>query len=85
MVADPRANAPNDPYRPGPLPCPKCGRLLECEGELTFGCSSAVFYSYSCDVCLDPSKVGDKVFECAYTFATDAEGNVVCLNGKWDL
>ncbi|GEM_PF-2115719 len=80
MVPDPRANTPKEPDRPGPLPCPRCGRLLPCEGRLTFGCSSAVFYSYSCDVCLESWKVGDTVYQSAYSFATDAEGSIVSLN-----
>lgn len=56
--------------------------MLECEGQLSFGCSTAAFYSYSCDVCVDPWKVGDTVFEAAFTFVTDPLGNVVCVNGK---
>jgi hypothetical protein len=54
------------------FPCPKCGRRLRRSGEVTV--EGAAFPVFQCDECIMPWTVEGEVFDTAYTFAVDAEG-----------
>ena len=58
-------------YRP--VPCPKCHRLLQPAGVITF--QGAEFPTYQCDECLKTVKLYGESIEVALTFAVDAQGN----------
>lgn len=55
--------------------CPKCGRLLECEGVVSFGGHELPVFS--CEDCIVKKAIfgpGTDEFELAYTFCVDSAG-----------
>jgi hypothetical protein len=55
------------------FPCPKCGRTLTRSGEVEV--EGADFPVFQCDECVTPWTVEGEVFDTAFTFAVDADGN----------
>jgi hypothetical protein len=55
------------------FPCPKCGRTLAHSGEVEV--EGADFPVFQCDDCVTPWAVEGEVFDTAFTFAVDADGN----------
>jgi hypothetical protein len=54
------------------FPCPKCGRTLARSGEIEV--EGTAFPVFQCDECVAPWQVEGEVFDTAYTFAVDADG-----------
>jgi hypothetical protein len=55
-----------------PFPCPKCGRLLQPAGEITF--AGQTLPTYQCDECLVTKKIFGEPVEMALTFCIGADG-----------
>ena len=58
-------------------PCPKCGRMLRPEGEVTISATTDArppLPVYSCDECIMVSKVFDEEMELPLSFCVDKEG-----------
>jgi hypothetical protein len=58
------------------FPCPKCGRTLQRSGE--FAIDGQSFPVFQCDECLAQVEKYGEVFEIAFTFAVNAEGEPFC-------
>jgi len=56
-------------------PCPKCGRVLDPEGEAIM--AGETIGIYSCDHCAEPWNFDGQVFETALTFGVTEEGRVL--------
>jgi hypothetical protein len=54
------------------FPCPKCNRLLRRSGEVKV--EDITFPIFQCEECTSPWTVEGEVFDTAYTFAVDAQG-----------
>jgi hypothetical protein len=56
-----------------PVPCPKCNRLLQPAGVITF--QGRRFPSYQCDECLKTVEMFGETIEIALTFCVGQDGN----------
>lgn len=87
MCGDPPAAAMIDVYH-----CPKCSRLLKCEGVVSIGGDEVPLFQ--CEDCIVKKAIfgpGTEEFEMAYTFCVDSAGR--CFDpaegleegdGDWD-
>jgi hypothetical protein len=58
------------------FPCPKCNRTLSKSGE--FAIDGQTFPVFQCDECLAQVHKYGEVFEIAFTFALNAQGEPFC-------
>ena len=58
------------------VPCPRCFRPLACVGTIAVHGADPTAV-YQCDECVTPFRLGDWMFEAAYTFTLDPAGRPV--------
>jgi hypothetical protein len=60
----------------GRVPCPRCGRLLDCVGMIA-GHGETPTPVYQCEACVTPFEMEGETFDAVYTFTLDAAGRPV--------